>query len=306
MRAGRQLRLAIADAWTTIRAHPGRVLVSSLALACGAASLVVLLAALGGLQRQADRLVQDLGADVFAAVSPGGGVPLQLADARRMAGAMPDCLTAPARRFDRAFAAGRDSISVIQTDEHYAGVRHRRVVRGRFLDGADLAARDRVAVITRALSARLGLGVGQILRMREAPFRIIGILEDGTSFLPGDSALPERATEELTVFTPVTTPAYWASGPPERQAVDAVFIRAPDGAVQQAEQRAQHILAASPRAPQVLWVSPATLVRKVQRIQAIVSWSAGATTVFSLVTGGAVTFALMIAAGYLFLKWASL
>lgn len=289
--------LLLEDAWLTVRAHPGRTMVSFAALACGAASLAILLAALGGLQRHANRMVQDMGVDVFAAVASGSSAAesLVVRHAELLAVSLPDCQVSATRRHDRAFSTGREQVTVIQTDDRYADVRQRRVLAGRFIDGVDLRDADRVVVLTRALAARLRLDVGQVLRLRDTPFRVVGILEDGVPFLPGDAPLPESSSEELAAFVPRTTPAYWSPGDTATYRVDAIFLRALRGHAEAAEAKARRILGQKISPAAVLWINAETLVRKVERMQSVVRWSAGATTFLSMFMGGGVIFALMIA-----------
>ena len=70
------MRRALADIRDGVRSAPGRWVVMGLAIALGSGSLVVLLSAIGGLQREARGMVEGFGVNMFAILREGAGARL--------------------------------------------------------------------------------------------------------------------------------------------------------------------------------------------------------------------------------------
>jgi putative ABC transport system permease protein len=111
-------------------------------------------------------------------------------------------------------------VKLIGTDEFYAPVRNHVLGAGRFLDGRDVALGDKVTMLTTRLAERLygsqQNAVGQIIKLRQLQFTVIGTFRERTSTF-GASELSEES-----VLIPITVGRYFV--PVER--IDPVYIQA--------------------------------------------------------------------------------
>ena len=64
----KHLRATLRDIWDGVRAQPGRVGLSFMAICVGITALTVLVAVLGGLEERSRLMVQEFGVNVFAVV----------------------------------------------------------------------------------------------------------------------------------------------------------------------------------------------------------------------------------------------
>jgi putative ABC transport system permease protein len=122
---------------------------------------------------------------------------------------------------DRMVIAGREQdVKVIGTDEFYATVRNHVLVAGRFLDQSDVALRQKVALLTPRLAARLYNGqqnaIGQVIKVQGLQFTVIGTFRERTSTF-GNSELSEE-----TLLIPITVGRYFT--PVER--IDPLYVQA--------------------------------------------------------------------------------
>jgi putative ABC transport system permease protein len=285
------------DVWDGIRSQTARTGLSLLAIAIGIAALAVLLAVLGGLHERSQVIVRELGFQVFGVAqseSPPAGKPrLNRGHVDLLQANLPHCLVSGMRRESATVAAEPSQVQVIATDSALARVRGWTIQQGRFLDDGDLAAQSRVAVLGAGLARTWGKRVGEVITLRTTPFRIVGLIEAGGR----DTSEEVVGLGDRVVFIPGTTPAYWRKNGPAADAIDAVFVRAPeDGAYAPAVTAAGRLLAQPDRAVAGLsWITPELLLSKIRRLQRMIRWTAGSIAGLCLVLGGTTLMSLMVA-----------
>lgn len=167
------------DIWDGLRAQPGRVGLSFLAVAVGMLALTAQRAISGGLQERARRLVDELGAQVVAILPPEtraaeGEAFLTSRHAALLAANLGGRPVSRVRA-QKVAAGGLDRpLAVVETDPQLAGLRRWRMRDGRFFDAADEAAGARHAVITPGLAARARWHVGSVITLQNLPFTVVG------------------------------------------------------------------------------------------------------------------------------------
>ena len=122
--------------------------------------------------------------------------------------------------YDRMRIAGRDQdIAVIGTDQYYPKVRHLVMLAGSFMDADDVVSRNKVAILTEKLAARLYGGqqaaIGRVIKLHGLQFTVVGTFREKTSTF----GLAELTDE--TVIIPITVIKNFA--PIER--IDPVYIQ---------------------------------------------------------------------------------
>ena len=241
---------ALRDLYDDVRARPGRVGLSFLALAVGMTALTVLLAVLGGLAERSRRIVEELG------------------------------------------------VNVVATQESLQAIRQWRLRAGRFLDATDLRTRERSAVISASLADRWNWNVGQVIQLRDMPFRVVGILSYEAGALAAESDTPALTPGEFVVWVPLTVPPYWLSSriPPEPE-IDALFIQAPDGEPLDRVVARTRILLQQPdlATPALSYITPDVLLEKVRRLQRTIQVTVGSIALLCLLLGGTTLMSLMVA-----------
>ncbi|MER3467771.1 MAG: hypothetical protein C4312_04205, partial [Thermoflexus sp.] len=192
----------------SLAANKLRTALSLLGILIGVGAVVALLAAGRGVQDYIQRQVQAIGPNVLF-VFPGGfsqtGLTraaaqqsgllrpaLTLGDAMALqdpARAPDIAMVAPvaAQTFPVASSKERTTVTVRGVTAAYRIARNWTVARGRFIEGEDERTRARVALLG-ADTARALFGdadpAGQLIRIRDVPFRVVGVLgrKGGTSF----------------------------------------------------------------------------------------------------------------------------
>lgn len=299
------LRAALRDIGDDIRARPGRAGLSFLAIAVGMTALTVLLAVLGGLEERSRRIVHELGVNAFAIVQargetgPAAAAP-QLGGRHvdLLAANLPGCDVAGTRAYEVAVSGADRTLRVIATDPALARVRQWRMRDGRFLDEHDLRNRERVAVLSASVAESSTWKVGDVIALRDTPFRIVGVVAVEAGALEGEAADPAVTPGDRAVFVPRTLPPYWLSAQvaPE-PTLDAVFVRVPDaegfpralatvrGLLRQPDQRLD----------QLAFVTPDVLLQRVRKLQNTIKLTVGSIAVLCLVLGGTTLMSLMVA-----------
>src|SRR5262249_37375849 len=151
---------------------------------------------------------------------------------------------------------------ILGTTENYPRVRKNvRILRGRFLDADDLAARSRVCVVNRPLYEALygdDLAPEKTLRTLHTTFRVIGEFEEPVDTLGQGDVPPE------TIFVPATVAWYFT---PERR-VDVLFAEVRDfSRIGEATDAMQRLLAERHHTGSVYRVdSMTTVIRLARRI----------------------------------------
>jgi len=130
--------------------------------------------------------------------------------------------------YDQMIIEGREEdVKIIGSDEHYHNVRNLVILAGRFMDGSDVALRNKVAMLTERLSRRLygsqQGAVGRTLKIHQLEFTVIGTFKEKTESF-GMSELSQE-----TILIPITQLRYFS--PVER--IDPMYVQAksPDDVV---------------------------------------------------------------------------
>ena len=289
------------DVLDGMRARPGRILLAFGAIAAGVSALVGVTAVLEGLGDQARRMSSELGADVVAVLAPAEpgrrpGRRLEERHAALLARNLPDHLVSTVRRWEVPVHGAGRTLTVVATDPTLQRVRGWRLLDGRFLDEGDLERRERHAVVSLAASGLAGVRVGGVVRLRDVPFRVVGIVDAGGAVDP--EAAAGVALGDRVVFVPRTVTPTWSAGDvAPGTGVDAVFLRAPPSAGA-AGTVARGVALLDPpevRVDGLSWVTPETLVRGIERLRRTLQLTVGAIAAFCLVLGGTTLMSLMIA-----------
>ncbi len=105
--------------------------------------------------------------------------------------------------YDQMYLNGRaQDVAVIGSDDQYVSIRNLRLLAGRFLDPSDVLTRQKVAMLTEKLAAKLygsqAAAVGQTIKIHQLRFTVIGTFKERTSTF----GLAELRDE--TVLIPIT------------------------------------------------------------------------------------------------------
>lgn len=295
-------RWMVEDVLGEVRAHLGRVLIAFAAIATGVAALSAVTAVLTGLADEARHMTSELGADVVAILPPPDaghrpGTLLEVRHASFLARNLPSHLVSTVRRFEVAVSGGARVLTVVATDNLLAQVRQWRLRDGRFLDEEDMARRERNAVVSLAAADAMGVRVGEVIRLRGLPFRVVGIVEVGGGSLEAELGT-DAALGDRVVFVPRTVEPNWSyQTRMPFTAVDAIFVRAPQSVGAERTVGLTEALFTQPdvRVIGASFVTPQTLVRGLNRLRTTLKLTVGAISVFCLLLGGTTLMSLMMA-----------
>src|SRR4051812_25986469 len=191
-----------------------RSALTMLGIIIGVASVIAMVSLGQGAQKQVQDQISSMGTNLLivsagsqrtGGVRAGGGtastITLEDVDAIRQApsvSAVSPGVTAPV-----TLVAGNQNWTTRAEGvaPSYLGIRNRAVSEGAFFTEGDVRSAARVAVIGRTVADQLQLGsdaVGQMIRVRNLPFRVIGVLE-----AKGQSSFGQD--QDDTVLIPYTT-----------------------------------------------------------------------------------------------------
>jgi putative ABC transport system permease protein len=286
-----------------LRSRPGRSGLAVLAVAVGAAALGLLLAAIASLETTSRRLVEELGANTIVAVPDGGseGDPrpgrLTVRHVDLVRANFPELVASSVERSEARTLGTSRTLQVVATDSRLARARDWKLADGRFLDERDVASASHHVVLSHRLAAEWRWRVGQVVMLGEEPFVVVGIVHTQGGSLTGQLGDPALVLGERLVFVPRTVPASWsdrAAGSPA--ALDAVFLRAPEGTRPDRFVPAlQGLLSAPGVSPGTLsWVTPETLVARIERLQTAIGWTAVVVGLLCLVLAGTTLMSLLV------------
>lgn len=195
---------------------------TSLAMAVGTAS-VILVATIGLTGKQyALRLLESIGTNMIHADYQGGGTridstfdPMTVQDLQAIREQVPSVVAASptVALGDRINIGGgkQSDILVLGVDPEYLYVRNLKVLAGRFFDTADSAAHNKVGVITEKLAFKLygssSPAIGGVIKISGLPFTIVGVFKEsvdtfGQSEIHDDTMLIPYTVSRF--FTPTT------------------------------------------------------------------------------------------------------
>jgi hypothetical protein len=81
-------------------------------------------------------------------------------------------------------------------------------------------------VISESLADTMNWKVGEVIQLRDTPFRVVGMVAFSTDVLQAEAEVSALAPAQSVVWVPLTVPPYWLSlaGPPETE-LEALFVR---------------------------------------------------------------------------------
>lgn len=178
-----------------VTAHKLRALLAILGIVVGVAAVIVMLAVGEGAKQDVLGKIRGLGTNILI-VSAGqlknvAGRPqlvgnvttLDLRDAKAIIEECPAVARlAPiqSRKLAVKYGTGTTNTIIVGTSADFPTVREFRTIAGRFFDADDVQGAQRVALVGQTVLTNLGVGrslVGDIIRIGNVPFEVIGILE---------------------------------------------------------------------------------------------------------------------------------
>jgi putative ABC transport system permease protein len=211
--ASMSLLEALREALSALRAHKLRSALTMLGMVIGVAAVIAMVAIGGGARERVLAQVKSLGANLFI-VLPGnitqGGVRLGLGasssltedDARAIETEIPSVqVTAPNSRTRTQVVAGGNNwfTEVVGVDLGWFEAREWNVASGRLFEPEEIQRGGQVVILGQTVARNLfGEGVdpiGETVRIRAVPFRVVGVMEakgqsmigqdqDDTNFVP--------------------------------------------------------------------------------------------------------------------------
>ncbi|MGQ9660758.1 MAG: ABC transporter permease [Kiritimatiellia bacterium] len=287
------------DIWEGIRAQPARTALASFSVTLAVALLALLLMAISGLRHMSRTITEQLGANVFAILSPSNDAETALTQEhlRVMAAALPDCLLSGVTRFEDFCDGSR--LAILATDPNLLEVRQWKLKEGRFLDWEDLRKSERYCFITAALAREKKLLLGDTLPLRNTLFRIVGIVDAGG----GSLSEPEIATvlggDQLAALVPLTSTYGWWDSQARRgfHTLDGIFVKYPGrmGMVRARTVTDRLLAAPDLRVKGAQIVEARTLLGGLRRLEMTIGLSLGSITLCTLLLTGLVLMVLTVA-----------
>lgn len=290
------------DLFDGFRSRRGRAGLAVTAIGVGATALTLLVVVLVSLGATSRRLVSDLGADAIVAVPEDG--PRESGDPRGLGAAhaglirtnFPALLVSTISRSEARTRGSSATLQVIATDSFLPRARGWRMADGRFLDPRDVDRGRRHAVVSQRLAREWQWRVGQVILLGDVPFVIVGLVRTQGGALAGQFGDPDLVLGERLVFVPRTVPPLWTDGAPAEARVDALFVKTPPGREPDAMvEPIRSLLSAPGQDPGTLsWVTPQTLVERIDRLKKVIGTSAAAVAGLCLLLGGTTLMSLMM------------
>lgn len=189
MRVLKGFRIAMA----TLLANRIRALLAILGIVVGVAVVIVMVAVGEGARREAVGKIQGMGTNLLIVTAGqfrtatgrvvGNVTTLDLRDVAAVteeAPAVARAVPIQSKKLLVKAGGGVATTTVVGTSEEFPGVRQFRVSAGRFFDADEVQSVQRVAVVGQTVLANLGAGrelIGELIRIDNAPFEVIGILK---------------------------------------------------------------------------------------------------------------------------------
>ncbi|HJX57311.1 MAG TPA: ABC transporter permease [Thiobacillus sp.] len=201
-------------AWHALTTHQMRSFLTMLGMVIGVAAVILMLAIGQGAQAMVRDSIQSMGSNLFiimsgattaggARVATGSALSLTFDDADAIRDLKDLAAAAPVSPGSAQLIYGgvNWSTSVFGTTPDYAVVRDWPMASGGFFSEADVRSGARVAVIGQVVARELFGGedpVGKIIRIRQAPFEVIGVLAAKGQSLDGRD-------QDDTVMVPISS-----------------------------------------------------------------------------------------------------
>ncbi len=275
--------------------QPARVGLSVFAIAVGTMVFAVLIMIVQGLERRAEALTREFGADVVSIDAQGD--PARSADTLRVDHAdllranFPDFLVSPLRGF-RVEALGRPGpLEVYAAGPELAAIRGWRLTEGRFLDELDYRARARVLVAGEGLRQESGWAPGSVVLLDSVPFTVVGVVAAGSPLMNG-------SVVDLAAMIPHTGAGPLRGERPDyARRTDRLLVRVAGGVDVERAQRDFETLFAQPgvAAGKLSFSTARDLVEGLRRLGRSIVLSAGSVALLCLLLGGTTLMSLMVA-----------
>lgn len=202
-----------------LKSDKSRSLLSSLGIATGTASVILVVCiVLGGRQFVVSE-IQGIGANMIIAEHPGDGYldasvadDLTLADVAAVRRQLPQ-VVADSPMYQMAFplpiSGHTQNVRVLGVSPGYSAIRNLDLVEGRFFDDAEVVERDKAALITPELAAELygseAAAIGQSLSLQTLSFTVVGVFKERVETF-GQSEVTKQ-----TVLIPYSVATFWNS-----------------------------------------------------------------------------------------------
>ncbi len=214
-----------------LRANPVRSLLTGLGMVIGTASVILVVTISLTSRDFILEQIEGIGSNIIFAYYVTGGPTTPQADAdyikmadiaavrNELSGEIV-AATGVMTNFDNVLVAGKtQDVKVIGTDEDYAPVRNIVISSGRFLDSSDVSQRQKVALLTDALAAKMfgsrSGAVGQTVRLYGLQFTIVGTFHEKVE------TFGQSEVERDTILVPITVLRYFT--PVER--IDPMYVQ---------------------------------------------------------------------------------
>jgi putative ABC transport system permease protein len=251
-----QLGEAMSFSLQALRQNPVRSLLTGLGMAIGTASVILVVTISLTSQNYILEQIEGVGSNmIFASYAVGTQQSsaevnadfIKTSDVQAVRDQLGDRIVAATgiqSNYDTMFLNGKqERLLIIGSDEQYKSVRNLQVPAGRFLDPTDIALRQKVALLTTKLAARLYgsqiAAIGQTIKIHGLQFTIIGTFKEKVESF-GQSELNAE-----TVLIPATVLQYFI--PVER--IDPLYVQAKQpGQVEATSEQVKEILESRHRA----------------------------------------------------------
>jgi putative ABC transport system permease protein len=223
----RKFRLGLNEilsfAYDAFSSNKLQFLLTSLAMAVGTASVILVVTVGMTGKEYALRLLQSIGTNMIYADYQGGAQriestpdPILYDDVQAVRRQVPSIVAASptVALGDRIIVGGgrRSDILVLGVEPEYMRVRNLKILAGRFMDDEDNVGRNKVGVVTEKLAQRFfgtsEAAIGQVIRLSAGlPFTIVGVFKEsvdtfGQSEIQDDTMLIPYAVSRF--FTPTS------------------------------------------------------------------------------------------------------
>ncbi|MEX0301991.1 MAG: ABC transporter permease [Leisingera sp.] len=292
-------------AFRALRANLLRSALTMLGIIVGVTSVVAMVAFAAGAQREIDRQIKTLGANVLMIVpelNRGADAKAGLYQAAILRESDADAINAQVPQVVAAAPSVRADLQVINknrntwvtvngTTARYFTIREWPVSHGRLFSGKEQQNGGKVALLGTETARKLfgeDEPVGKTIRVLSVPFEVIGILT------PKGTSGSGRAQDDI-IFIPISTAQrrlFGSANPVHRGSVDYILAKASSAAsVQLAEQAAARLLRQrhrirEGRADDFRIVDPAALMAARHATSRTIGWLLAGIAGVSLVVGG--------------------
>jgi ABC-type antimicrobial peptide transport system permease subunit len=240
-------------------------------------SLTILLAVMGGLRQKSRD--EDMGANVFV-ILPGEKTEvidgeLNLDKREMLSASLDSTSVAAARTYSLRVANFAQPVRVFAVEDAYFSIHDTSPSAGRLLDDFDHTRAARVAVVSDTLAYEANWQLGQSIYLGQALFTIVGIIER-----PGTALEKETSDKSFVPDDTVDLIEVKAKGSSELEATVAA---------------ARRLLVGRSDTDPYTWITPASILKNVTRLEQIIGLTAGSVAILCLVLGGTTLMSLMVA-----------